>query len=64
MKKKYLVFTVQAYEMETPDGSLLNMCSLELICDSEVEALKRAKNIIVKKYYRLARVFENFYDKS
>lgn len=60
MKKKYMVFTVQAYEIAMTDGQLMDNVTLELICKTADEALTRAKKIITKKEYRIARVFENF----
>lgn len=64
MKEKYMVFIVQAYEAQTPDGSTLDNCTLELVCKTEKEALGRAKKIIKKKFYRLSRVIENFYGRT
>lgn len=64
MKDTYLVFTIQAYEIMAPDGSLMNSCILELIATNADEALERAKKIIDKPNYRLSRVFENYHDRT
>lgn len=58
--EKYLVFIIQAYESQTPDGHILNATILELIDESYEKALERAKLIIDKKFYRLSSVIENF----
>lgn len=55
-----MVFTVQAYEIAMADGQLMDNVTLELICKTADEALTRAKKLITKKEYRIARVFENF----
>lgn len=56
--KTIKVFIVQAYEMEAPDGTLMNLCTLELIDQTAESAIARAKKIITKKAYRLSRVIE------
>lgn len=53
-----LVFIIQAYEAEMANQQLLNVCTLELFAKSSDEALKRAKKMIKKKYYRISRVIE------
>jgi hypothetical protein len=58
--KKYLVFIIQAFEQQTPEGHIIDATTLELIDDSYDEALIRAKQIITKKFYRLSSVIENF----
>lgn len=60
MPKTYKVFIVQAYERQLSDLTVGNNCVLELICDSEKEAFKKAKSLIKKKHYRIMRVIEKF----
>lgn len=56
----YLVFIVQAYERSSPDGSLSDLTTLELIDETRENALKRAKKIEKKAHYRVSRVIENW----
>ena len=60
--KKYMVVVVQAYELQTEQGQLLNSVEIALIDDSPDNALKRAKKLVKKAHYRIAKVTE-FYDK-
>lgn len=53
-----LIFIIQAYEVELPNMSLQDVCTLELHCESGKEALKRAEKIIKKKFYRISSVIE------
>lgn len=64
MKNTYLVFTIQAFIQEMPDGRLTDSCTLELIAESEKEAVAKAKKLIKKPFYRIQRVFENYHAKS
>ena len=42
----------------TNDYSMLDSTSIELIADSEEEALKKAKKLVERKYYRLTKMWE------
>lgn len=56
--KRVTVFIVQGYELALDTGELRDTVTLELIdtdCDS---ALKRAKKIIKKKFYRISTIIE------
>lgn len=55
---KELVFIIQAHEGQTPDMNLTDVCTIELFSKSAEDALKRAKKIIKKKFYRVSRVIE------
>lgn len=57
-KGTFLVFIVQAYGQEAPDGTLIDLCTLELIDTSAERAIERSKKIVTKKFYRLGRVIE------
>ena len=57
MKTKY-VFVIQAYESQEDDGRLSDVVSLELYGKTYKEALKKAQEIIKKKFYRLSSVIE------
>lgn len=63
MKKKYLVFVLQAYVQKLDNGQLMDNVELQLIAESYKEAEKRAKEIIKKPFYRLSVVIEKHYDK-
>lgn len=56
--KTHLVFIIQAHNGETPDGRLTDSTELQLIDLSLENAIKRAKKIITKKFYRLSIVIE------
>ena len=55
---KKIIFIIQAYEMKSPEGSLLDICTLELYAKTESEAIERAKKLIKKKEYRVTQVIE------
>jgi hypothetical protein len=59
-KETILVFIIQAYQNEAPDGSLADIVTLELIDKNPENALKRAKTMVVKKFYRLSKVVETY----
>ncbi len=63
MRKTYLVFVIQAYQEKVDTGHLIDACELQLIAKSYDEALRRAKEIIKKPYYRLNVVIEKYADK-
>ena len=55
---KQLIFIIQAFEQETTQGQLLDMCVMELYCKSGKEAIKKAKKLIKKKHYRISNIIE------
>ena len=57
---KYIVIIIQAHDGETPEGRLMNVCTLQLMEDNVDKAAARAKKIITKKFYRVAEVIENY----
>ena len=58
MDKKELVFIIQGYESATDSGQLIDTVQIELYSKSVKEALKRAKKIIKKKFYRVSSIVE------
>ena len=60
----YTLITIQAYELQTESGQLMNSTEINLIDDSPENALKRAKKLINKKHYRIAKITEFLDDKS
>lgn len=56
--KTQLIFIIQAYELRTDDGSLQDVTTLELFDKDYDNALKRAKKLIKKKFYRLSNIIE------
>lgn len=60
MKEKYIVFIIQAYQLRTDTGQLVDTVTLELIDKDYQSALERAKKLVKRKHYRLASVIENF----
>jgi hypothetical protein len=65
---KYRVYIIQAHMGEAADSSLTDNTTLELeatLDEPYATILERAKQLVPdKKFYRLARIVENFYDKS
>jgi hypothetical protein len=53
-----LVFVVQGYESKNELGQLQDMVVLELFCDSEAEAIKRAEKLVKKSFYRVSGVIQ------
>lgn len=56
--KTYLIFIIQAYESATDTGQLQDVVTVELIDTSLEKALKRAKLIVKKKFYRVSNIIE------
>ena len=56
--KTHLVFIIQAHQGETPEGRFMDYSELQLIDTSVENAMKRAKKLIDKKFYRLSTVIE------
>jgi len=56
---KKTIFIIQGYELQSPDGSLSDVCTLEVFAENEKEALIRAKKLVTKKFYRVSGVIEN-----
>lgn len=54
----YFTFTIQVFKDKTPQGALTDYVEVEVIADNEEEALKRAKEILVRPnyQYRVSRV--------
>jgi hypothetical protein len=52
------IFITQAYESKNEMGNLEDVVTLELIAKSEKEAIKKAKTIIKRPFYRVSGVIE------
>lgn len=61
--KTYFTFTIQCYKNMTPQGTLQDYVELQVVADSEEEALKKAKQVFVRKdyHYRVKAVVEYQY---
>lgn len=57
--KKRIVWFVQCYEREM-DNQFLDIVICEVYAKDEEEALKRAGELIKRKYYRVQRVVETY----
>lgn len=57
---KYTVWIIQAFHQRTDDGRLIDNVVLQIIADTEKEAMKKAKDYIKKPNYRLSEVIENY----
>jgi len=53
-----LVFIVQGYDKISETGNLENVVTFEIIAKKEKEAIKKAKSIIKKPFYRVSGVIE------
>jgi len=57
MKTK-LIFIIQAYESADDTGRLANVVNIELFDKTPENAIKRAKGLIKRKFYRVASIIE------
>ncbi len=55
---KMLVFVIQAYESKNEMAQLQDVVVLELYAKDEKEAIKKAKKIIKRPFYRVSGVIE------
>lgn len=53
-----LVFIIQAFNKEYPDGTIGDVTTVELIDTSCDSAIERAKGLITKKEYRVSSIIE------
>lgn len=58
MKKTYTIFIIQAYDLRTAEGDLIDNTTIEVISDTEKEAIAKAKKYIKKKGYRVSNIIE------
>jgi hypothetical protein len=58
--KTYYTFTIQVYKDQTPQGTLSDYAEVQVVADSEKEAIDKAKKIYARaKYmYRVKLVTE------
>lgn len=56
--KTHLIFIVQAYQSATDTGQLNDTVTIELIDKTPESALKRAKSLIKKPFYRISNIIE------
>jgi len=56
--KTILIFIIQAYESATDTGQLTDVVTVELIDKDLDGALKRAKKLVNKKFYRVSNIIE------
>jgi hypothetical protein len=49
--KTYLAFTIQVYKSMTPQGTLSDYVEVQVVADSEKEALEKAKKVYVRAEY-------------
>lgn len=56
--KTILIFIIQAYESATDTGQLQDVVTVELIDKDLDSALKRAKKLVSKKFYRVSNIIE------
>jgi hypothetical protein len=53
-----LIFITQAYDSKNEMGQLQDVVTLELFAKTEKEAVKKAKKIIKRPFYRVSGVIE------
>ena len=56
--KSFLIFVIQAYEEALEDGHLRDVVTLELISKDDKSAVKKAKKMIKRKFYRVSQIIE------
>jgi len=56
--KTYLIFIIQAYEGASDTGQLTNVTTIEIIDETAATAIKKAKSLIKKKFYRISNIIE------
>lgn len=56
--KIYTAYIIQAYEKKTPNGDLENNVELEIIANSENEAIKRISEFTQKEKYQINSVID------
>lgn len=49
--KTYFTFTIQVFKDKTPQGALTEYAEVEVIADNEEEALKKARQVLVRPDY-------------
>lgn len=53
-----IIWIIQAYESMSEQGQIFDTVTLQIYGNSEEEAIKRAKKLVKKKFYRLSEVIE------
>jgi len=53
-----VIFIVVGYEMEDPQGNMLDSCKIEVYAKNSEEAIKKAKSYINKKFYKVRQIIE------
>lgn len=62
--ESYFLYAVQAYNQGTPDATVLkDVATVGVFADTEKEALKKARTLVKKNYYRISQVTQFWYDK-
>ena len=58
--EKYIVIAIQGYEVKLEDGRLVGSVEIQLMENDINVALKRAKKLIKKPFYRVSNIVENY----
>lgn len=53
-----IIWVVQAFQSQTPEGQILDTVTSEVYAKSEKEAIDKVKKYVKKNYYRLSAVIE------
>jgi hypothetical protein len=56
----YTAFVIQAHMGETPQMTLSDVCTVEIIADDVDSAIEKAKKLVKKDHYRVKAIIENF----
>lgn len=56
--KTIIIFIIQGYQSKEDTGALADACTIELIDTSVENAMKRAKKLIKKDFYRVSNIIE------
>lgn len=56
---RHLHYIVQGYEGHGQGSELLDVATVDILADSEKDALAKAKKLVKKKLYRVSNVVEH-----
>jgi hypothetical protein len=58
MIKRDIIYIIQGFQLQNPDGSISDFCDIEVYANSEKEAIEKAKTLVQKSFYRIKQVIE------
>lgn len=61
MKKEHFHYNIDSYDEQQGD-KLTNASSIQVVAEDELDALRKAANMLVRPHYRVSMVWECFKD--